>query len=406
MSTKALSVRSDHSHVDVSLQSLICPKCNVKYPNIHELLTHQAAERHFSCDQCCLCFWSEVGLRDHKRKNHRPEIDLECFGCQSHFIRAGLFWEHLESGKCSAIYPSDLVRLREKNLEFAKQLERRRMKLEDMIPHEDSHIKGEENTWASNLKEDTAPVPPVVTPDFPSRPAPISAENAHPLYYRSEDFPVLPTNPKGSTAPNPRDEKKKDNAWSTLKATVFQTPSKSSVSYNAVPPPVLYDSSTGSVNKNAFRESMHNDKIRLLQIGNHPAEEGPHDATSNGLIINPDHPDYNPAVYYNELLEKFVCPYKICKKKFYDVFSLTRHLQSPAHAGGRISCICCKKSFTTVANLITHMEMATTCPIRDTDGFRRALGQITGGILDFHSPSGIFFIDDKSVQELLKLRTA
>ncbi|KAK5631073.1 hypothetical protein RRF57_006788 [Xylaria bambusicola] len=403
MSTKALSVGSDPSHVDGSLQLLICPKCNVKYPNIHELLTHQAAERHFACDQCALCFWSEVGLQDHRRKSHRPDLDLECFGCKSHFIRAGFFWEHLESGKCNVIYPGDLARLREKNLEFAKQLERRRMKLEDMIPHGDSHIKGEENTWASNLKEDATLVQPVVTPDFPSRPVPISAENAHPLYYRSEDFPVLPTSHKGSAAPGPRYEKK-DNAWSNRKAAFFQIPSKISVSYNAVPPPISYDNSTSSVNENAFKEFIDNEKIRLLQTGKAPAEDGPHDATSNGLIINPNHPNYNPAVFYNELLEKFVCPYKICKKKFYDVFSLTRHLQSPVHVGGRMSCICCKKSFTTVANLITHMETATTCPIRETDGFRRALGQITGGILDFHSRSGIFFVDDKAVQELFSLR--
>ena len=68
MSLNALGAKSDHSHEGEPLQSLVCPNCTVKYPNIHELLTHQAAERHFTCDQCPLCFWSEIGLRDHKRK--------------------------------------------------------------------------------------------------------------------------------------------------------------------------------------------------------------------------------------------------------------------------------------------------------------------------------------------------
>lgn len=95
-----------------------------------------------------------------------------------------------------------------------------------------------------------------------------------------------------------------------------------------------------------------------------------------------------------------------CSKKYYDMYSLTRHLQSPAHAGGRMVCICCKKAFPTVANLINHMETATNCRIRDTDDFRRVLGQVTGGILDFHPRSDTFFIDDKSAQELLNLRMA
>lgn len=62
---------------------------------------------------------------------HRPELDLECFGCHSHFSRAGAFWEHLENNECKVIFPSDIVRLREKNLEFAKQLELRRLTLDD-----------------------------------------------------------------------------------------------------------------------------------------------------------------------------------------------------------------------------------------------------------------------------------
>lgn len=93
------------------------------------------------------------------------------------------------------------------------------------------------------------------------------------------------------------------------------------------------------------------------------------------------------------------------RKKFPNVFTLTQHLRSPAHTGGRVSCIRCKKVFTTVAALIGHMETTTKCPIRETDDFRRALGQITGGILDFHIRSGMFTIDQNSVQKLISLRS-
>lgn len=51
------------------------------------------------------------------------------------------------------------------------------------------------------------------------------------------------------------------------------------------------------------------------------------------------------------------------------------------------------------------METATTCPIRRSDNFRRALGQMTGGILDYSIRSGMFVIDQSSVQELFNLRS-
>ncbi|KAI1360274.1 hypothetical protein F5Y08DRAFT_331699 [Xylaria arbuscula] len=405
MSTNALSAKSDRSNEGRPLQSLICPKCNVKYPNIHELLTHQAAEKHFACDQCALCFSGEIGLRDHKRKDHRPDIDLECFGCHAHFNRAGSFWGHLESGKCRAIDPRDLTRLRNKRLEFAKQLEERKTTWEDVDSHVKSHINGD-NTWASDFEQQIPLAGRVAAPVLRSRPVPISTANAHPLYYRIEDFPVLPTNRKGPTAPSPGVEKK-ENVWLNRKAAAVHTPAKTSISYNSVPPPVSYEPSPPSVNKHTFDELGLNRRVHTVQARKSSTEYGQHDATSNGLIINPSNCNYNAKAFYNELLQRFVCPYKICNKKYNDAHSLARHLRSPAHAGGRMVCIRCKKAFPTVANLIGHMESSTTnCRIRDTDDFRRALGQLTGGILDFHARSDTFLIDEKSVQELLNLRGA
>ncbi|KAI3336096.1 hypothetical protein F4824DRAFT_509915 [Ustulina deusta] len=344
MSTDALSVGSDHSYERDSLQSLVCTKCNVKYPNTHELLTHQRSERHFACNQCDLCFWTEDGLQDHKRKDHRPDLDLECFGCQSHFTRAGMFWQHLESGHCKAIYPSDIARLREKNLEFAQQLELRKVTIEDIIAHEKSHIKGDD-TWASEFGGETAPTEPAATPDFPSRPAPILAGSAHPLYYRSEDFPVLPINQQVPKASIFRKDQK-ENVWSSRKVPTPWASNNTPISYNAVPPPISYEISSANATKHAINKFTHN-KIRTIQAPTNSAAGGPHGATSSGRIVDPDNPDYNPAVFYNEILEKFVCPYKSC----------------------------------------------------------RALGQITGGIMDFHIRSGTFFIDNNSVQELFNIRS-
>ncbi|KAI1131227.1 hypothetical protein F5Y10DRAFT_287437 [Nemania abortiva] len=406
MSIDALSVGSDgsdDSYIKESLQSLVCPKCSVKYPNLHELLTHQRAEQHFVCDKCEQCYWTEDDLRKHKRNYHRPELDLECFGCGSHFDRAHLLWNHFESNECKVIYPSDIARLREKNLEFAQQLELRKATLEDIIQQGESHIKGE-HTWASDFGGEIPE--PAMPPTSPPPAAFALTRNAHPLHYRSEDFPVLPTQAKTPKAFNPLGYRS-GNSWSNRKATISQTPNKAPVSYNAVPPPTSYDSPPAYASRNAPHSPAHNNRIQTTEAPTNPVESsGPQSTTTLvQRIVDPDHPDYNPAVFHNSLLEKYVCPYKSCGKKFNNVYALTQHLRSPAHAGGRISCICCKKQFTTVASLISHMETATKCPIRDTDGFRRALGQVTGGILDFHIRSGMFTIDQNSVRRLLEMRS-
>ncbi|KAI0490501.1 hypothetical protein F4859DRAFT_508303 [Xylaria cf. heliscus] len=403
MATDLMSMGSDDSHTKESLQLLICPKCNVKYPNVHELLTHQGSEMHFACNQCKSCFWTQGGLHDHKRKNHRPELDLECFGCHSHFNRAGTFWQHLESNECKVILPSDIARLREKNLEFAKQLELRRLTLDDLIAHEESHIKGDD-TWASYSEGETTPIESAVTPDFPSRPAPIAIANAHPLHYRSEDFPVLPIKPKAPALPGFHGGQK-GNVWPGRRAAVAKTSTGTPICYNAVPPPTSYDNSPTNTYNNSIQRPVPNSNIRVVQAPTNPAEGGLHGTTCSGRIVDPEDRDYNPAVFYNEILEKFVCPHKSCRKKFTAALALTSHLGSPAHSGGRIPCIRCKKNFTTVAGLITHMETAKNCPIRETDGFQRALGQITGGIMDFHTRSGMFVINKSSVQELFDLRS-
>ncbi|KAI0460003.1 hypothetical protein F5B21DRAFT_499146 [Xylaria acuta] len=336
MDADLLSTGSDGSQTKESLQLLLCLKCNVKYPNIHELLTHQGSEKHFVCNECKSCFWTQDGLQDHKRKNHRPDLDLECFGCHSHFDRAGEFWRHFESNRCKVIFPSDIARLRQKNLEFAKQLELRKLTLDDIIQREESHIKGDD-TWASYSEGETTPTESVVTPDFPSRPVPISIANAHPLHYRSEDFPVLPIEHKVPTTPGFRGEQK-GNVWSNRRAAVSQTSNSIPTSYNAVPPPASYGTSPINAYNNNIQKLVPNSNIRVVQAPANLAEGRPHGATSSGRIVDPDDPDYNSAVFYNEILEK-------------------------------------------------------------------ALGQITGGIMDFHTRSGMFVIDKNSVQKLFDLRS-
>ncbi|KAI0205139.1 hypothetical protein F4808DRAFT_410630 [Astrocystis sublimbata] len=373
----SLSTGSHDSHTQESRQRLVCSKCEVRYPNIHELLVHQESAQHFACNKCTASFRSEADIQVHKRQKHRPELDLECFGCHLHFNSANGFWRHLEDNKCKVIFPSDIARLRERNIKFAEQLELRKVTLHDIMQSDsESHIK-REDTWASVAEIETASTEPAVNVNYPSRPAPISRANANPLHYRSDDFPALPKKSAVTAKTGPLTERK-GNVWSNRGVDVSMASSTVRQNYNAVAPPQFYDASA----------------IK------------PHTVAPGGRIVDPNHPDYNAAVFYNELVEKFVCPYKICYKKFNGAGALTVHLRSPAHAEVSIRCIRCCKEYKTVANLIAHMETAKTkCPIRETDGFPRVLGQLTGGILGYHRRSGMFLIDKASVEMLFSLRS-
>lgn len=179
----------------------------------------------------------------------------------------------------------------------------------EVIQYEDCHIKGE-YTWAPKFEGQTASVEPLVTPDTSSRPAHVSAGNAHPLYYRSENFPALPT-PNEPGTPRARTEQE-TGVWSDHKESITHRSSNTN-GYHAVPPPASYDSLPDYAYKNFVRKPAVNSKIQTMQTHVNPAEDGPHCITSSVLVVDPDHPDYNPAVFHNAILKRYVCPYKICR---------------------------------------------------------------------------------------------
>lgn len=181
----------------------------------------------------------------------------------------------------------------------------------------ESHIKPE-HTWASYNEGETAPAEPAPAPDFPSRPGFLlpSGHTAHPMHYRIEDFPVLPFThgaKKDTSAPsNPSPgEEQTENVWLHGKSKAPWTPPK----YNAVPPPNSYDivPRPSSEFKKPIPSPSPNSKIRLIEASSNLVSDKTLNATTTtGRIVDPDHPDYNAAVFHNHILEKYVCPYKAC----------------------------------------------------------------------------------------------
>ncbi|KAI1437319.1 hypothetical protein GGR50DRAFT_645910 [Xylaria sp. CBS 124048] len=299
-------------------RTLVCPKCKVKFLNLHELCEHQELEAHFFCGICGNSYSDEGQVIGHKLAAHRPPQVLDCFGCKARFKVASDFFRHFESGQCKEISPNDVARLRKEKLKFAEQLEQRSDTFGDLtgIYKPPKKVKKNMNSWdpAAKAEEDNAPEDSEPAASFSNirhychR---IPRANAHKLYYKSRDFQLTPD-------------------------PVVQT--------------------------------------------------------------------YNAARCYNPHLQEYVCPAQFCSKVFRNAAGLTSHIKSPVHAGGRFKCIACRKFFPTIAGLISHMESGTRCAVRHHDHFRTAFGQLTGGIIDWDPKKDIFFVDEKSVNELFALR--
>ncbi|KAI1821553.1 hypothetical protein F4861DRAFT_551685 [Xylaria intraflava] len=357
-----MSVSTEDSDAAEARRSLTCPKCKETFTNIHDLNTHQEFKKHFVCRHCSGCFWSESQLYTHKRDKHPSPQSLDCFGCRSRFTHPGEFWQHLESGKCPVILPSDIAKLRKQKLDFAEQLEKRRVTTGNFLSGFDAPEDLIKTDSLAPVSKETAPDQVVVPDNYMGPVVPLlSTGNAYRMYYRNEDFPDLPTKRNVPTGPT-----QGVDGWANDKAT--------SQTLNGAP--------------------------------TNPTEGEPQGAPARLVIIDPDAPGFNVNVFFDQDYKKYACPHRTCFKKFPLRMGLIRHLLSPDHTGGRFHCIRCNKVFATVSRLISHMETATRrCCVRDSDEFRTALGQLTGGIVDYNRHSGTFFVDKNSVQELLKLRS-
>jgi hypothetical protein len=161
--------------------------------------------------------------------------------------------------------------------------------------------------------------------------------NAHPAQYRNEDFPVIPSSrlrarpgdfpPLGGRASHHANYnhaagspvvpgisgERRTNAWKEEKVLFPDTSAGTPVSYNSVPPQASYSTPLNAAPRGSIQQPASNNKIQTIPAAEDPAESGRHTTTSSGRIIDPNHPDFNAAVFYNDLLNKFVCPYKLCR---------------------------------------------------------------------------------------------
>ncbi|KAI1810685.1 hypothetical protein GGS20DRAFT_589296 [Poronia punctata] len=413
--TDVPSVGSNNSTVGEPL--LVCSKCGVEFENPDALHRHQTFKGHFACEQCGQTFSVDTDLTSHRTRRHPEDQDLTCPGCHSHFTRLSTFWSHIENHDCKRIFPSHVAMNREKNLQFEKQLKSRSNAMDELFEAA-ALPAGDEYTWGDepDNKPQPAPVvPPKEASKIPRHPG-TTKPDVHQSLYRPEDFPPITTSDpsnsghgqnrpaKAMALDEPRGEQKK-SAWNQGKKWSSTMAPGHRPSYRSVPPPNSYDNSrvtTSSVNK----ESRPNRTIVASAAPTNARGDDQQDGMSGQRIIEPGQTGFNAAVFYNDILEKFVCPYVNCLKKFNTANTITKHLDSQAHSGGKLPCFSCGKRYQSVTAVLAHMESTVSCGVRWNDNFPRALSNLTGGLVDIDRRTRLrngefkFVIDLKAYQDI------
>lgn len=98
--------------------------------------------------------------------------------------------------------------------------------------------------------------------------------------------------------------------------------------------------------------------------------------------------------FWDHVQQAYTCPTQKCRRLYSSVNDFRQHLLTSAHAGGKVVCPSCLKSFASTTAWVAHTESASRrCDIRNSVHFNRVMREITGGVLGTHG-----FMDDGTVK--------
>ncbi|KAI1135177.1 hypothetical protein F5Y05DRAFT_184004 [Hypoxylon sp. FL0543] len=340
MSSRSGPSRSgaSRSHASYTPPLPRCPRCQVAYPNRQALYQHQQNAGHLPCAFCDLSFYTIEALLSHRHEDHRARQDLDCPGCNKNFASAGGWIQHVETGECSTIFPSDLAEGIPQIMNTITE-SLRSVNISTDVYTGQSHIK---DAWGEEWKKKE-------TFDVEQHPEEFPRTAKQEFYRGGPKEQDLLT---GETADNL--EQRPKNAWAQKK-NLFPEKEKSQV---VRPPPSLLE------------------EMRRPALSSRPTGE---------RITDPNHPEFNVSLFKDPILETFKCPHKNCNSKFKNSKGLVGHLKSPAHSGREFTCPGCTSKFTTAASWVQHVETvsSTKCRLRENESvYGLALNAITNGALD------------------------
>ncbi|KAL2760447.1 hypothetical protein ACRALDRAFT_2024427 [Sodiomyces alcalophilus JCM 7366] len=165
-----------------------CYQCQMVFPSAFAIAEHRRIRfaedgSHIHCSICGVTFVTKEALDEHTRQTHAKAQDLNCPGCNAHFIRAAGLMAHLERGECPVISKSQLNARRMKKLEFANELEKR---ASPSFPNFTRLVgQGAASDMVDTTTWEAAHAGPARIPPDESR--------ANRVFFKEEDFPPLGT---------------------------------------------------------------------------------------------------------------------------------------------------------------------------------------------------------------------
>jgi hypothetical protein len=122
--------------------------------------------------------------------------------------------------------------------------------------------------------------------------------------------------------------------------------------------------------------------IKSVLKKNHEEDNKAPNLLWNARWWDPESEDYNPAVFFHSIYEKYRCPFPECEGMvaFDHPHDIDGHLLE-AHAKTQFRCPGCLKLFRRASGMVSHMESTGKCPIRKSKDFKSVLDEITGGFI-------------------------
>ncbi|KAK4103860.1 hypothetical protein N658DRAFT_465540 [Parathielavia hyrcaniae] len=307
-----------------------CRECKLEVASRDALVAHwqeqqDLEKRHYHCSLCMELFRNPEAEHRHRKELHAAKQSLDCPGCSERFVAAHGLIAHIENNRCKRIKNDDYVACREEKLAFSRELQRRHH-------GDDPNLPGDVLVASLSVAGTTrAGQGPYSFTPFLS----IAKDASRALHRRAQ-----------------WQQRKRDCL--SLEPGHFLLPRDA--------PPALRPS----------RETQ-----QALQRPAQPNETvwPPHD---------PRNPRWNPAEYFVPYIMKYKCPHDRCARSFPSVAGIRGHLLSARHARlARVQCPRCCKWFDSMAAITPHAEsQGVRCNLRETNGYRQFLDQLTAGLVD------------------------
>ncbi|KAI8960155.1 hypothetical protein F5Y11DRAFT_367651 [Daldinia sp. FL1419] len=325
---------------------LKCLKCSATFADHRTLYLHQQDKGHLVCGLCKFPFHEVEVLIQHQAEAHKLEKHLLCPGCDKRFASVGKWMYHVEKGECCAIFPSDLAgNVSEAVNSIAEALRKTGLDEEGV---EDYHIDTTAyapitDVWGDGWADGADREMSLDARDNPEA----FPRTAKQQFYQgdSKQIDLLATDGGASPKQDPA------NIWAQ---NLF--PEKKGIPAERPPPSLL--------------ESM--------------SKPAPSVQPTGKRIVDPDHPDFNVALFMVPILETFKCPHKTCGSKHDTSEAFIAHLKSPKHTQIPFWCPGCAEEFSSGASWVQHAETIrlTKCSIRNSGIYKNAVKMMTNGVLD------------------------